>query len=393
MKILIATDIPINFICGSTNFIKRLAILLQKKGHQVLFMCPGDSTHSQCYKTPEGLSVCGIRSLPALLRKNLRLSPPITIKKFIQKTIQDFRPDVIHTQSHFLLPYVVLKVARQLGIATVGTNHFMPENIFYHFHLPAQLESAIKKIGWKHLHTIYKHLDLVTTPTETAANLLRRSGFPKPVEAVSNGIDLERFHPGQVTTALRKKYALTQAPVILFVGRLDPEKNVENLIQALPIILKKTDVQLVIVGCGAREKFLRELAAKLKVQKKVIFTGFVLDEDLPRLYCLADCFAVPGTAELQSIATMEAMASALPIVAADAVALPELVHSGENGYLHPPGDVKVLAERLTEILINKKLKSQMAKRSLEIIQAHDINKMVKKFESIYKEAQSAHKNS
>ena len=82
---------------------------------------------------------------------------------------------------------------------------------------------------------------------------------------------------------------------------------------------------------------------------------------------------------------MEAMASRVPIIAADAVALPELVKNGENGYLFPPKNLKVLADCLIKILSDKKLRDKMAQKSYQIIQAHDVNKVIKKFESIYKE--------
>jgi len=107
------------------------------------------------------------------------------------------------------------------------------------------------------------------------------------------------------------------------------------------------------------------------------------DEDVPRLYRFADVFVIAGIAELQSIVTMEAMASGLPIIAADAMALPELVHHGENGFLFPVDDAQALAAAAVTILSDEPLRRQMAKRSLEIIKAHDINKVVEQYEMLY----------
>src|SRR6202008_386605 len=101
----------------------------------------------------------------------------------------------------------------------------------------------------------------------------------------------------------------------------------------MPLILEKTDVQLVLVGTGALRNHLENMVQELSLHRHVVFTGFVSDEDLPNLYRLADIFVIAGIAELQSIVTMEAMASALPVVAVNAVALPELIHHGENGFL------------------------------------------------------------
>ncbi len=119
------------------------------------------------------------------------------------------------------------------------------------------------------------------------------------------------------------------------------------------------------------------------MKDRVTFLGYLPDEDVPRLYRFADVFVIAGIAELQSIVTMEAMASGLPIIAADAMALPELVHRGENGFLFPVDDAQALAAAAVTILSDEPLRRQMAKRSLEIIKAHDINKVVEQYEMLY----------
>jgi glycosyltransferase involved in cell wall biosynthesis len=99
-----------------------------------------------------------------------------------------------------------------------------------------------------------------------------------------------------------------------------------------------------------------------------------------------------GVAELQSIVTMEAMASGLPVIAADAMALPELVHHGENGFLFPVDDARALASAALAILSNEPLRRQMAKKSLEIVKAHDINKIVEQYEMLYARMLASHAN-
>lgn len=385
MKIVIATDIPLTFVCGSSYFIKRLSKRLAERGHEIMFIVPSQSIRNELHKDGN-ITIFGIRSLPAILQKNLRLSPPIAISNDIEKAIKDFGADVVHTHSHFTIPYVALKVAKKLGVPSVATNHFVPENVFYHFHPPEKLETFIKKIGWKHLHKVLELADVVTTPTKTAAGLLTGSGFKKPVQAISNGIDLKTFFPGQDGKYLNDKYALPNKPRILFVGRLDPEKNVDYVIEAMPAILKEVDAEFLIAGRGAVAKDLQKLAEKLNVNDNVKFVGFVPDEDLPKLYNVVDLFVMPGTAELQSLVTMEAMATKLPVVAVDAMALPELVHDGENGYLFADHDIKTLAEKITAILKDKELAGKMGEAGFKIIQAHDVEKVMDAWEAVYKEA-------
>jgi glycosyltransferase involved in cell wall biosynthesis len=131
------------------------------------------------------------------------------------------------------------------------------------------------------------------------------------------------------------------------------------------------------------KKILEHLADELGISGHVTFAGFVPDIDLPNLYCITDAFIIAGIAELQSIVTMEAMASGLPVVGVNAVALPELIHDGENGFLFENGDIKSLAEKMTKILSDESLRKQMGVKSLEIIAKHDIHKIIDEFEALY----------
>jgi 1,2-diacylglycerol 3-alpha-glucosyltransferase len=173
--------------------------------------------------------------------------------------------------------------------------------------------------------------------------------------------------------------------VLLYVGRLDKEKRLDMILRALPSILRLNSVHLVLAGIGKEKRSLEELADKLGIQKAVTFTGFVPDEDLQNIYRVGDLFVMASVAELQSIVTMEAMASGLPVVAADAMALPELVHHGENGYLFSDGNGQMFVEKTIAILSDQGLRAEMSRKSLEIIKNHDINRVVERFESIYSE--------
>src|SRR6185503_6510299 len=165
-----------------------------------------------------------------------------------------------------------------------GTNHFMPENITHYLHLPKRLEEIVKNWAWGQFRKIYEELRIVTTPTSTAAGLLKDVKLTKAVLAVSNGIDLERFHPNQSCDHLKQKYNLPNKPILLYVGRLDKEKNLDAVIRALPEVLKKVDIHFLIAGKGAESQKLKALTEILSLEKSVTFAGFVPDEDLPCLY-------------------------------------------------------------------------------------------------------------
>jgi glycosyltransferase involved in cell wall biosynthesis len=384
MRILVATDTYYPDVNGAAYFTYRLATSLAKKGHNVFVMCPSRS-FKNTVSNDDGVTVYGIRSISILVYQDFRISP-LFISRIIRGAVKEISPDIIHIQNHFLIGRRVVSAAKKLGIPVVGTNHFMPENLVHYLHLPGIVEKGLRKGAWKDCVRIFEQLDFVTTPTKTAAALLENAGFSKDVMPISCGIDLERFKPTNDGLYLKQSFAIPDnKPVLLYVGRLDKEKKIDVILRALPDILRVTDVHLVLVGMGQEKQKLEKSIKELGIQHAVTFTGFVPDKDLQNIYRIADLFVIAGIAELQSIVTMEAMASGLPVVAVNAMALPELVHDGGNGYLFSDGDSQMLAEKVIAILSNPTMRVQMSQKSLEIIKDHDINKVIEKYESIYNE--------
>lgn len=384
MKILIAADTYYPSVNGASYFAQRLAAMLGTRGHEVCAIIP-----SQKFKNTrsihEGVSLYGVHSVSVPIYPGFRVSPSLFIKKTIEEIIHTLQPDVVHIQDHFMIGKTAAIVAKKFHIPVVGTNHFMPENLIHYFHLPSTARKQLKKFGWNQFLDVYRTLDAVTTPTRTAARLIREMGFTKKVFAISCGIDCSRFKKGVAREDIRKKYGIPKnKPVALYVGRLDEEKRIETIIRSLPLVLSTIDIQLVLVGMGKLRRSLEELVKEIGVEKNVTFAGFVADSDLPEVYRAADVFVIAAVAELQSIVTMEAMASGLPVIAVDAMALPELVHDGKNGYLFQEGDTHMLARRIRAILGNADMRSHMSAQSLEIIHAHDINNTIAQYESIYK---------
>jgi glycosyltransferase involved in cell wall biosynthesis len=172
-------------------------------------------------------------------------------------------------------------------------------------------------------------------------------------------------------------------PTVLFVGRLDAEKNIHELLEASAALPAELDARVELIGDGSERARLESLATELGIRDRVDFRGFVTDEDLVRAYTTCDVFCMPGTAELQSLATMEAMAAGRPVVAADAMALPHLVRPGRNGWLYQPGDVPGLAKLLAAVLSDEDTRAEMGRASLELIAAHDIENTLVTFERLY----------
>ena len=383
MRILIANDTFYPDLNGSAYFTHRLATYLIRRGHEVLVIAPSLSFHHERSVRAE-VPTFGLRSFPIMHYAGFRTTLPFFFKKALTKVIQEFQPDIVHIQGHFIIGRNVAKIARKLGVKVVGTNHFMPENLVFYLHLPNFIEEWIKRMAWRDFRKVYEKLDLITTPTQTAANLVMKYGFSKEILPISNGIDLEKFHPGTDGGFLKERYGVKgDRPILLFVGRLDKEKNVDFVLQALAKMDQGIAPHFFIAGKGFMTEKWKQLAKNLGIAEKVTFAGFVPDEDLPFLYRIADVFINAGTAELQSLVVMEAMATGLPVIGVNATALPELIHDGENGFLFNEGDLDRLVSCLNQMFGDASLRERFSKKSLEIIKAHDINKIMETFESLY----------
>jgi len=390
MKILIVADTYYPHVNGASYFAQRLAFYLRKDGQRVMVIAPSLDIHSQFF-SHEDVNIFGVRSFPVPGIKGFRFSMPFLTRKHIRKVIEEFNPDVIHLQSHFYINKAVFNIARKMNIPIVGTNHFMPENLIHYLHLPPKVEKKVKDFAWKQFRDVYEKLDFVTAPTKTAADLVIDNGFSKEILPISNGIDLADFNPENDGEYLREKLGLPKKPILLNIGRMDKEKNVDFILRSIPAVLDKVDMHFVVAGNGKEKENLEKIAKKLGIEKNVTFAGFIINEDKKNLFDLADCYVNACEAELLCIAAMEAMASGVPIIGVRAMALPELIVDGENGYLFAPGDRKAMEEAIIKILSDKDLQKQMGEKSLEIIKNHDINVTIKKFKNLYSSAIAKHK--
>ena len=331
--------------------------------------------------------------------QRLGLLPPAAA----DRAIAAFAPDVLHLHSPLTLGLAARAAAQRRGVPVIYTNHYLPLNVWPGLaHAPAgtggRLAARARESAFYGFVTGFANrCDYVTAPTVTALRLLRSRGLRVPSQAVSNGVDLERFSPGAGDEALRSRYALPAGgPVILSVGRLSKEKRADVLIAAISRLAAQAaqagqdrpggpDVPvLALAGTGPDDARLRSLARHHGVADRVRFLGFVPGADLPGLYRVADVFAIASQAELQSLATMAAMASGLPVVAVDAGALAELVHAGENGFLVRPGRAGEVADCLGLLCRDPGLRSRMAMASARIIGDHDRHRLLARWESIYR---------
>lgn len=383
MKILIAADLNYPVINGVSSFTRNLARGLASRGHEVLVVAPSQ-TGKRYKEIDENYVVTRTLSVPFPLYQNIRVS--LSPMREMKKIINDFEPDIIHIQMLMWIGQAAMKYGNKVGIPIVSTNHAMPENLMDNLKLLAPLARPINYMLRDYGRRFHSKADYVTMPTQSAFTMFRiASKMTVPMSAVSNGIDLSRFTTEKAPASIYKKYDLpTDVPIVTYVGRTDAEKHISVLVRAFDRAQKEVKVHLMIVGDGSDGENLRELVHELGLVKQVTFTGRVPEEDLAPLHQVGLVFAMPSPMELQSIATLEAMASGKPVIAVDAGALKELCHNKVNGYLCEQDNDKQIGDAIVKIVSDSELQKKFSEASLKIAQKNDINYTLDQFIEIYK---------
>ncbi|MCM3659043.1 glycosyltransferase [Agromyces mediolanus] len=379
LRILIGADTFAPDVNGAARFAERLAAGLVERGHEVHVVAPAASRkHGTWNEVHEGQEMVAHRlySWRWYPHDWLRFALPWRIKRNSARILDEVQPDVVHFQSHIVVGRGLSIEAEKRGIRIVGTNHFMPENMLEFTLIPKAWQEWAVGLAWKAAKRTFGRAESVTTPTRRAAEFLERYTGLRGVHAISCGIDAHKYSPNWEPRTENR---------ILFVGRVTGEKQIDVLLRAALLLPAELDAKIEIVGGGDQLKALQHLADELGIADRVTFTGRVTDEELRDAYHRATVLAMPSIAELQSIVTMEAMASALPVVAANAMALPHLVHDGENGYLFEPSNPEDLAAKLRTVLEADPAELRRLKEgSMRLIEAHDIQRTLTTFESLYR---------
>jgi len=387
LKILIASETYPPQINGAAKFTQQLAVGLAKNGHQVRLIAPGVKFQDEI-EEKDGVKIFRMKSiLVKKIHPYFRSVAPLNLGKKINKIFNDFKPDIIHIQNHFILGKICLKIAKKRNVPIVGTNHFMPDNLLEY--VPKLIAQKTANIMWKDFLKVYNQLNCVTAPSLAAKALVEKVGLKNKVVVISNGIDLNKFKPIEIRDENFDKFGLDKnTPIFIFVGRLEKDKNIDLILKAVRLVLEKKNMQVIIVGKGKDEENFKKIADELKLSKSVIFTGETSDKDLHLLLNLADAYIASGSAELQGIAVMEAMAASLPILALNAVALPELVENGVNGFLFEFNE-NDLAQKMLKIIADDNKLKKMAAQSRVLIQKHSQPGIIKKFEKLYQDVIAA----
>jgi len=223
--------------------------------------------------------------------------------------------------------------------------------------------------------------DRIIAATRLEADFLVKvaGANPNKVMVIPEGVDLDLFKP--------RTNRLEPENVILFVGRIAPEKGLVYLIKAMPRVVDVfPSVSVLVVGEDQGiQKDLIKLAEKLKVGKTVHFLGARFGDELASIYRKARIFVLPSLYETFGLAVLEAMATGLPVVATKVGGIPELVEDGRNGILVSPRDHSALAEGIIELLSDSRLSLRIGKRNVAQTKRYSWWSVAEKVESVYKD--------
>ncbi|MBR0424277.1 glycosyltransferase [Candidatus Saccharibacteria bacterium] len=407
MKIVITTPVYYPQINGVAVFSHNLARGLSSRGHEVLVITPSQTGIRHVSKS-SGVKVAyldatklhvypdQIHAVPKkkklLYKHSLRAS--VMPGRQMRRILSEFQPDVIHVQGSDPIGVAASRYAKKHGIPLVMTEHNQPEVLTESLPLPGVLKRPANKVLSSYFRKRLARADFMTMPTELAfGHLFKTKEIEIPFEAISNGVDLTAFKPGEASDALYRKYDIPRGvPIVLYVGRLDPEKRVSVVLKAFRDFSQKCDnnkldslskTLFVVVGDGVDKSHLAKEALKMGLDSQVKFLGRVTGEDLYNIYRMGDIFVTASEIETQGIVLIEAAATGLPLIAVDAGAVSEVCRDGVNGYLLKPGDASGISEAMFKLLSDPRLLGQMSKNSIEIASEHSFAKTLDRFIEIY----------
>lgn len=403
MKIVVFSDTYLPKIDGVGISTDQFCRLLAARGHQFVICAPQYGPSDDMVGEAPGISVIRFSNRPLPSYPEVKLAN-LSLRRI--REAMSIQPDLVHIQTPGPMGQYGIAAARLYSVPVVGTYHTMVNEVGMYIspyrllkldklvervkdtfsrELRMELKRAERspkkslsnRLILRITNELYNRCEVVISPTELIGRELTNGGVKRPIEIVSNGLELDRFH-GSPRSAPEGRVRY------LHVGRLSFEKNVDVLLWAFIRILQvQPEATLDIVGDGPALSSLRVEVQRLGLENSVRFHGFVARADLPELYPRFDCFLTASTMETQGLVVLEALASGLPAVGVEAYALPELIHHGENGYCARPFDDEAIAGFAVQITSDPSRYEAFSRESLEIAAGHDVHRSEELLEQIY----------
>lgn len=319
MRIALFTETFLPKVDGIVTRLRHTIEHLERNGDRVLVVAPeGGLTE---YK---GAQVYGVPGMPLPLYPELKLAlPPLGTKNAIEK----FQPDLIHVVNPAFLGVGGIYYAKTMNIPLIAS---------YHTHLPQYLQhyglGALEGLLWELLKAVHNQARLNLCTSSAMVKELVNHGIER-VDLWQRGVDTEMFQPHLASAQMRSRLSQgnPDAPLLLYVGRVSAEKEIDRI---KPVLEAIPQARLAIVGDGPNREALETHFAGTKTN----FVGYLQGLELASAFASADAFVFPSRTETLGLVLLEAMAAGCPVVAARSGGIPDIVTDGVNGYLFEPDD-------------------------------------------------------
>ncbi|MDX2243621.1 MAG: glycosyltransferase family 1 protein [Leptolyngbyaceae cyanobacterium bins.302] len=319
MRIALFTETFLPKVDGIVTRLKHTVDQLQRIGDRVLVISPDGGLTE--YK---GAKIYGVSGFPLPLYPELKLALP---RPAIGEELERFRPDLIHVVNPAVLGLAGLFYAKTLNLPLVAS---------YHTHLPEYLQhyglGMLEGLLWELLKAGHNQAQLNLCTSTAMMQALTEHGIER-VDLWQRGVDTETFQPHLASQEMRSR--LTQghpdSPLLLYVGRLSAEKEIERI---KPVLASIPNARLALVGDGPNRQNLEKYFADTPTN----FVGYLQGQDLGAAFASSDAFVFPSRTETLGLVLLEAMAAGCPVVAARSGGIPDIVTDGENGFLFDPLD-------------------------------------------------------
>ncbi|MGD1904075.1 MAG: glycosyltransferase family 4 protein [Geitlerinemataceae cyanobacterium] len=334
MRIALFTETFVPKVDGIVTRLKHTVEQLQRAGDEVLVFSPDGGV-----KEYKGAKIHGVTGFPLPMYPELKLAIP---SGKLRPAIEKFQPDLIHIVNPAVLGLGGLYYAKKLDIPLVAS---------YHTHLPKYLQhygfGMFEEVLWSLLRGVHNQALLNLCTSSAMVDELSGHGIER-TDLWQRGVDTEMFQPHLQSAKMRDRLTKghPDAPLLLYVGRLSAEKEIENI---KPVLEAIPNARLALVGDGPNREALKEHFAGTNTN----FVGYLQGLELASAFASADAFLFPSRTETLGLVLLEAMAAGCPVVAAGTGGILDIVTDGENGYLFDPSDANGAIEATRKLLANQ----------------------------------------
>lgn len=357
MKILFISDVYFPRINGVSTSIRTFVEQMQNLGHTVHLIAPDYAVQTEDENWIKRIAARSIYFDPEdkLIKYGaaMQLLPALAQEKY----------DIIHVHTPFVAHYLGLKLAAKLNIPCIETYHTFFEDYLHHY-LPWMPKSFARGLARMISKRQCNAVDAIVAPSNPMLDVLRGYGVHVASEVIPTGLQDNSFKAAD-GQAFRKKYDIAlDRPMLLYVGRVAFEKNIDFLLEMTKILIEKQpDVLLVVTGEGPAEASLHKLAQTLNIEYNVKFIGYLdRNTELNSCYESADVFVFASKSETQGLVILEAMAQSTPVVAIAELGTASILIEGK-GALIAPVNTLIFAEKVHQLLMNPEHSFELGKQA------------------------------